>query len=180
MSDPTKEPSVSGCGLSRRRNRRISQEQRDTIRRNSVFPATQNGMQDGDTGFDNTPSNRLNGESIRQLPPPPPGFERAGSMADAEAIKPKTILEQAQDQVIDELVREAAIELGWAASRPDPMAPLTTETSVPAPPPLPTQEPGPTPAEPKPVYPWTFENLDKIDAIVAEGESDVTQEHSKD
>jgi hypothetical protein len=144
MSDPTKEPSVSGCGLSRRRNRRVSQEQRDTMRRNSVFPAAQNGMQDGDTGFDNTPANRLKNESIRQLPPPPPGFERAGSMADAEAIKP-----------------------------------VETATQVPVPAPAPVPPP-PSPVEPKPMYPWTFENLDKIDAIVAEGESDVTQEHSKD
>lgn len=166
MSDPTKEPSVSGCGLSRRRNRRISQEQRDTMRRNSVFPATQNGMQDGDTGFDNTPANRLKNESIRQLPPPPPGFERAGSMADAEAIKPKTLVQQAIDQTVDEIVEQAAVELGWK------LVEMATQVPVPAPAPVP---PPPSPVEPNPIYPWTTEDVAAIG-----GESDVTQEHSKD
>ena len=90
MSDPTKEKSVQGCGLSRR-NRRITQEQRDQQRNNVTFPRSQTtGMPDGDPGTDNTPASRLRSKDIlKNVPMQPVGFPGAGSMADAVATAPK-------------------------------------------------------------------------------------------
>ena len=167
-----------GCALSRRRNRRLTPEQRQKMMKDSQFPPMQQaGVRDGETGYDNTPANRLKDEGIRQLPPP--GFPNAGSMADAIATAPKapstgevavkldevlaakvveaavsdtpttaphaeltaenwadgwkladvgstapkTLGEQAQEQLIDQLVEQAAIELGMSLAKHAPAIP---------------------------------------------------------
>ena len=154
-----------GCALSRRRNRRLTPEQRQKMMKDSQFPPMQQaGVRDGETGYDNTPANRLKDEGIRQLPPP--GFPNAGSMADAIATAPKAPSTGEVAVKLDEVLAAKVVEAAVSDTPTTaPHAELTAENWADGWKLADVGSTAPAPAEP------FFETADKIDSVITEGEA---------